>query len=109
MCVCALTPASGCFTPNYRSETNISQGRADYTLVSLIVLYNKDKGVWILGKVKRQAKKFIGILSNFDVLLTTRERTDSSTVKTIYVSEVHNSLKCHMNITKQTNLLQVIS
>jgi hypothetical protein len=36
-----------------------------------------------------------------------QEGTDSSTVETINVSRVHDSLKCHRNVTKQTNTLQV--
>jgi hypothetical protein len=58
---CVLIPASGCFTPNFNSWTNTSQGKADDTIISTIfyyveifveyqyiVLYNKGKGVWIL-------------------------------------------------------------
>jgi hypothetical protein len=39
---CVLTPASGCFTPNPTSQTNMSQGEADYSIVSAIFHY-----VWI--------------------------------------------------------------
>jgi hypothetical protein len=42
-----------------------------------------------------------------DILWNTKERTDSTTVETICVSRVHNSLKCNRNVTKQTNPLQV--
>jgi hypothetical protein len=42
-----------------------------------------------------------------DVLWTNKGRTDSSTVETIQVSRVHNSLKCHVNVTEQTNPLHV--
>jgi len=58
---CVLTLASVCFTPNHNSETNISQGEVDYTIVSTIfcylwilseyqyiVLYNKGESIWIL-------------------------------------------------------------
>lgn len=34
-----LTPVSGCFTPNFRFETNTSQGKADYTFVSTFFHY----------------------------------------------------------------------
>jgi hypothetical protein len=30
---CVLTPASGCFTLNHKSETKTSQGKAHYTLL----------------------------------------------------------------------------
>jgi hypothetical protein len=40
-------------------------------------------------------------LSDFDILLTTEERTDSSNEEIIHVSGVHNSF------TMQTNTLQV--
>jgi hypothetical protein len=50
---------------------------------------------------------FLDILSDFDVLSTTNKRTDSSTVETIHASGVQDSLKCHRNVTKQTNPLQV--
>jgi len=36
---CVLTPASGCFTPNCNSQTNTSQEKADYTIVSTIFNY----------------------------------------------------------------------
>jgi hypothetical protein len=36
---CLLTPASGCFTPNCNSETNTSQGKAEYTILSIIFNY----------------------------------------------------------------------
>jgi len=62
---CVLTPPSGCFTPNCNSETNTSQGKADYTIVHTIlhyvcilfkcqhtVLYNKGKGVWKGEEIK---------------------------------------------------------
>jgi hypothetical protein len=53
-------PASGCFMANRSSQTNISQGKADYTVVSTTfhyvqiflecqcILYEKGKEVWIL-------------------------------------------------------------
>jgi len=41
------------------------------------------------------------ILSDFDILWTIKERTDSSIVETIHMSRVHSSLKCHwMLLTK---------
>jgi len=49
----------------------------------------------------------LDILSDFDVLWTTKVRTDNSIVETVHVSRVHNSLKCHRNVTKQINPLQV--
>jgi len=54
-----LTLASGCFIPNHSSQTNISQGRTDYTIVSTVfhhvwiffeyeyILCKKGKEVWI--------------------------------------------------------------
>jgi hypothetical protein len=48
---------------------------------------------------------FLDILSDFDVLWTTKERKDS--MQTIHVSRVHISLKFHRTITKQTDTLQV--
>jgi len=42
-------------------------------------------------------------VSDFDILWTTKERTDGSTEETIHVSRVHSSLKCHRNVSKQTN------
>jgi len=44
----------------------------------------------------------IDILSDFEVLWTTKEGTDSSIVETIHVSRIHNSLKCYRNVIKQT-------
>jgi len=43
-------------------------------------------------------------LSDFYVLWTTKER---SIMETIHVSRVHDTLKCHRNVTKQINPLQV--
>jgi len=40
-------------------------------------------------------------------LWTNKERTNGTTKKTIYMSRVHNALKCHSNVSKQTNPLQV--
>jgi len=42
----------------------------------------------------------LDILSDFDILWTTKERTDSSIVETTHVSRVPNSLTCHKNVTK---------
>jgi hypothetical protein len=60
---CVFTPASVCSIPNQNSETNISQGKTDYTVLSTIfhyvwifvkyqyiVLYNKGKGAHTLWK-----------------------------------------------------------
>jgi hypothetical protein len=47
------------------------------------------------------------ILSDFDVLWVTKERTDSSIIEVIHPSRVHNSLTYHRNGSKQTNPLQV--
>jgi hypothetical protein len=60
---CVFALVSGCFTPNHTCETNTSQGKADYTIVSTashyvwiffeykyIVLYDKGKGMQILEK-----------------------------------------------------------
>jgi hypothetical protein len=52
-------------------------------------------------------KLFLDILSDFDNLWTTKKGTDSSIVETTHVSRVHDSLKCHRNVTKQTNTLQM--
>jgi len=41
-CSCILTPSLGCFTPNRSSQSNTSQGKVDYTMVSTIFHY-----VWI--------------------------------------------------------------
>jgi len=41
-------------------------------------------------------------LSDFDILWTTKERTDSSVEETVNVSEVNNFIKCHRNVSKQT-------
>jgi len=46
-------------------------------------------------------------LSDFDILQTIKGRTDSSIEETICMSRVHDSLKCHRSVTKQSNLLQV--
>jgi hypothetical protein len=50
---------------------------------------------------------FLYILSRFDILLTTKERTDSSIMEIVHVSRVHDFLKCHRKVMKQTNPLQV--
>jgi len=50
---------------------------------------------------------FLDILSDFDVLWTTKERTYSSTEETIHVSRFHNYLKCHRNITMQSDPINV--
>jgi len=52
---------------------------------------------------KREAKMLLDILSDFDVLWTMKEWKNSSIVETVHVSRVHNSLKSHRNVTKQTN------
>jgi len=46
-------------------------------------------------------------LSDFDILWTIKERKDGSFDKTINVSRVHNFLKCHRNVIKQTDALLV--
>jgi hypothetical protein len=73
-----------------------------------ISLHNKGKGGCIDFMIwgKRQAEMFWEILSDFDVLWTTKERTDSSIVEIIHVSGVNDSLKSH-RVTKQTNPWQV--
>jgi hypothetical protein len=61
---CVLTPASGCFTPNHNSETNTSQGKAGYIIISFFimyryfveqkyVLYNRGKGCGFYESEKR--------------------------------------------------------
>jgi hypothetical protein len=101
---CVLTPASGCITPNCNSETNISQGKADYTIVNTIfhyvwlfyeykyiVLYNKvEGGMDFMKGGKRYAEMFLGILSDFDVSWTTKKKKDSSSiVETVHVLRVN--------------------
>jgi hypothetical protein len=39
---CVLTPASGCFSLNHNSQTNISQAKADYIIISTIFHY-----IWV--------------------------------------------------------------
>jgi hypothetical protein len=46
-------------------------------------------------------------VSDFDFLWTAEERKDGSFDKTNNASRVHNFYKCHRNISKQTNPLQV--
>jgi len=43
---------------------------------------------------------FLYILSRFDILLTTKERTDSSIMEIVHVSRVHDFLKCHRKVMK---------
>jgi len=50
---------------------------------------------------------FLVILSEFHVLWTTKERTDSSMLEIIHVSRVNDYFKCHRNITMQTYPLQM--
>jgi hypothetical protein len=50
---------------------------------------------------------FLDILSYFDILWTTKERTDNRIIETIYGSRVHGSLNCHRHVAKQINPLQV--
>jgi len=53
----------------------------------------------------------LDILSNFYFLCIKKERkkegTDSNIMETIHVSRVHDSLKCHRNVIKEMNPLQV--
>jgi hypothetical protein len=55
----------------------------------------------------RDKLRFFRYSAYFDVLWTTKERTGSSIMETMCVSKIHNYLKCHRNITEQTNPLQV--
>jgi hypothetical protein len=63
---CVLTLASGCFILNHGSETNTSQEKADYTVVSTIfhyvwifveyqyiVVYDKFKKLWTFMQGRR--------------------------------------------------------
>jgi hypothetical protein len=50
---------------------------------------------------------FSDILSYFDILWTTKERTDSSIVETIHVLKSSQFLKHHRKVPKQMNPLQV--
>jgi hypothetical protein len=118
MCVCVLIPASGCFTPNHSSQTKTSWGKADYTIVSTIfhyvqiffgyqyILYKKGKEVHILWKWKEVSYDALGHFVLFWYLLDYR-RKDNSSVETVHVPSLHNSLKCCRNVTKQNNPLQV--
>jgi len=48
------------------------------------------------------------MIKNTDVLMfCDYKRNDSSNVKTIHTSRLHDSVKCYRNVTKQTNPLQV--
>jgi hypothetical protein len=49
---------------------------------------------------------FLDILSDVDILWTTKERTDSNIMKTVCV-KISQFLKYHRNVTKKTNPLQV--
>jgi len=46
------------------------------------------------------------ILSDFEILRTTKERRESSIMEIVHVKS-SQFLKCHRNATKQTNPLQV--
>jgi len=71
------------------------------------VLYKRLRGCGFYERGRDKLKVLLNILSNFDVFWTTKERTGNSIVESIRVSRVHDSLKCHRNVTKQTNPLQL--
>jgi hypothetical protein len=57
--------------------------------------------------VKRKGETFLDTLSDFEVLWTSKERNGGSRDETIHVSRVHDSLKCHRNVSKQTIPIKV--
>jgi hypothetical protein len=106
-----------CFTPNHNFQTITSQGKADYTTVPFFIMYGyfskcqnilhkQGKGMDFMKGGRDKLRCF----QTFCLILMfcgPPKKEETATLWKLQVSRVHNSLKCHRNVTKQTNLLQV--
>jgi hypothetical protein len=106
---CVLTPTSGCFTPSHNSETTTSQGKGDYTTVSTISMYGYFLNTNIPFYIKRargcgfceRGKRFAHFCLSLTFCRPPKEG-QQHWGNYICVKRVHESLKCHRNVNKQT-------